>query len=62
MSVGELEMTCSTSDVAVCCSSNSDRSSRARSHFVEQADVLNCDHGLIGEGRDQLNLLSANMA
>jgi len=26
MSVGELEMTCSTSDVAVCCSSDSSRS------------------------------------
>ena len=30
---------------------------RARLHLVEQAHVLDRDHGLVGEGRDQLDLL-----
>ncbi len=52
-------MTLSTSDVAVCCSSDSLRSSRARLHLVEQAHVLDRDHGLVGESRYQLDLLFA---
>ena len=47
-SPGELEMTCSTSEVAVCCSSASlDR--RALAQLVEQAGVLDGDDGLGGE-------------
>ena len=30
---------------------------RARLHLVEQADILDGDHGLVGEGLDQLDLL-----
>ena len=46
-------MTCSTSDVAVCCSSDSGgRGARARS---KQPRVLDGDHGLVGEGRHQLD-------
>src|SRR5262249_54266633 len=55
-SPGEPEMTCSTSEVAVCCSSDS-VSSRARLHLIEQAHILDRDHRLVGEGPDQLNLL-----
>ena len=29
----------------------------ARLHLVEQADIFDRDHGLVGEGRDQRNLL-----
>ena len=54
-SPGELLMTCSTSEVAVCCSSDSaDRG--ALLHVVEQPHVLDRDHGLVGEGGDQLDL------
>ena len=42
-------MTCSTSDVAVCCSSDLVRSSVALAQFVEQPRVLNGDDGLVGE-------------
>ena len=56
-SPGELEMTCSTSEVAVCCSSDSRKLARARLHLVEQPHVLDRDHRLVGEGRDQLDLL-----
>ena len=49
-SPGELEMTLSTSDVAVCCSSDSPQ-------FVEQPRVLDGDDGLGGEVLDQLDLL-----
>ena len=50
-------MTLSTSAVAVCCCSDSLRSSRARLHLVEQPHVLDRDHRLVGEGREQLDLL-----
>ena len=50
-------MTCSTSEVAVCCSSASDKLARARLHLVEQPHVLDRDHRLVGEGRDQFDLL-----
>ena len=43
-------MTLSTSEVAVCCSSDS-------SQFLEQPRVLDGDDGLGGEVLDQLNLL-----
>ena len=33
---------------------------RARLHLVEQPHVLDRDHRLVGEGRDQLDLLSVN--
>ncbi len=42
-------MTCSTSEVAVCCSSASDEFARARLHLVEQPHVLDRDHRLVGE-------------
>ena len=51
-SPGELLMTWSTSDVAVCCSSEF-------AQFVEQPRVLDGDHRLVGEGFHQLNLLVA---
>ena len=50
-------MTWSTSDVAVCCSSDSVRSARALAQFVEQPRVLDGDDRLGGEGLDQLDLL-----
>ena len=50
-------MTLSTSAVAVCCCSDSLKLVRARLHLVEQAHVLDGDHRLVGEGRDQLDLL-----
>ena len=43
-------MTLNTSDVAVCCSSDS-------AQFVEQPRVLNRDNGLVGECGDKLDLL-----
>ena len=49
-------MTFSTSAVAVCCCSASERSLRARLHLVEQADVLDRDHRLIGEGLHEFDL------
>ena len=50
-------MTLSTSAVAVCCCSDSVRSSVRCLQLVEQPRVLDRDHGLVGEGRDQLDLL-----
>ena len=50
-------MTLSTSAVAVCCCSDSLRSSVRCLHFVEQADVLDRDHGLVGESGDEIDLL-----
>ena len=47
---GELEMTCRTSEVAVCCCNNS-RSSLSRRR------ILDGDDGLRGEVLDQLDLL-----
>ena len=50
-------MTCNTSEVAVCCSSDSE-SSRVRLLLgLEQSHVLDGDHRLVGEGRDQFDLL-----
>ena len=46
-SPGELEMTFSTSEVAVCCSSRSS----VRAQLVEQPRVLDGDHRLRGEVR-----------
>ena len=50
-------MTLSTSAVAVCCCSDSVRSSVRCLHLVEQPHVLDRDHGLVGEGLHQLDLL-----
>ena len=50
-SPGDELMTCRTSDVAVCCSSEQ----FAQLH-LEQADVLNRDHGLAGKVGEQLDL------
>ena len=48
-------MTLSTSAVAVCCCSDSEILG-ARLHLVKQADVLDGDHRLVGEGRHQIDL------
>ena len=45
-------MTRSTSDVAVCCCSDSQRSSRALAQLVQQPRVLDGDDGLVGEGSE----------
>src|SRR5262252_7586847 len=50
-SVGELEITRRTSDIAVCCSSESLR------QLVQQPRVLDGDDGLVGEVLQQGNLL-----
>ena len=50
-------MTLSTSAVAVCCCSDSRQIVGALLHLVEQPRVLDGDHGLVGEGLDQLDLL-----
>ena len=50
-------MTLSTSAVAVCCCSDSLRSSRALPDLIEQADVLDRDHGLVGKGLEKLDLV-----
>ena len=50
-------MTQSTSDVAVCCSSDSLKIIGALAQFVEQPRVLDRDHGLIGEFPEQLDVL-----
>jgi hypothetical protein len=52
----EVLMTCSTCDVAVCCSSAS-VSSRALLLGFEQPHVLDGDHRLVGESLQQLNVL-----
>ena len=49
-SPGELEMTCSTSEVAVC-------SLQRLAQLVEQARVLDGDDGLLGEIAHKLDLL-----
>ena len=55
-------MTLSTSEVAVCCSSDSD-SSRVRCLLrFEQPHVLDRDHRLVGEGLDQLDLFFGEWA
>ena len=50
-------MTWSTSEVAVCCSSDFGQFLRARLHLVEQAHVLDGDHRLVGKSLEQFNLL-----
>ena len=50
-------MTLSTSAVAVCCCSDSREIARARLHLVEQPHVLDGDYGLVGEGRNEFDLL-----
>src|SRR4051794_34656057 len=57
VSESELLMTSSTSDVAVCCSECLGEFSRAGLNFLEQPGVLDCDHGLVGKGGNELNLL-----
>ena len=52
-------ITLSTSAVAVCCCSDFASSSVRCLHLVEQPDILDRDHCLVGEGRDQLDLLVA---
>ena len=52
-----LLMTCKTSDVAVCCSSDSLRSSVRCAQFLEQSRILDGNHGLFGKILDQLDLL-----
>ena len=54
-SPGELLITLSTSEVAVCCSAIGDH--RCADELVEQPRVLDGDDGLRGEVRDQLDLL-----
>ena len=56
-SPGELEMTFSTSLVAVCCSSASVKIVGALAQLVEQPRVLDGDDGLGGEVLHQLDLL-----
>ena len=56
-SPGELEITRSTSDVAVCCSSNFGEVGGALAQFVEQPRVLDGDDGLGGEILYQFDLL-----
>ena len=50
-------MTRNTSDVAVCCSSDSVSSPGARLHLIEQTCVFDRNHRLVGKGSHQLNLL-----
>ena len=59
-SPGELEMTLSTSLVAVCCSS--DRCVGALAQFIQQPRVLDGDDGLRGEILHQLDLLVGERA
>ena len=49
-------MTLSTSAVAVCCSRELCQLERTCLDLLEQAGVLDCDHGLIGERPQQLRL------
>ena len=60
-SPGELEMTLSTSVVAVCCSSDS-QIVGALAQLVEQPRVLDGDDGLRGEVLHQLDLLVGERA
>ena len=55
-SPGELEMTRSTSAVAVCCSSASRKLACARLHLFKQPHVLDRDHRLVGEDGYQIDL------
>ena len=58
MSDGERLMTLSTSLVAVWYSSDSCSSRGPRLDLLEQADVVDGDHGLVGEGGDEIDLAS----
>ena len=58
-SPGDALMTCKTSEVAVCCSSDSVRSRVFACTSSNSLDVADCDHGLIGEGLQQGDLLVA---
>ena len=49
-------MTRSISLVAVCCSKGFSKIAITRLQFFKQPDVLDGDHGLIGEGFEQLDL------
>ena len=53
-------ITFNTSLVAVCCSRASVEVAVAGLELLEQADVLDGDDGLVGEGRHELDLLGAN--
>ena len=57
MSVGELEMTRNTSDVAVCCSNQSDELVRTLLLCLKKPCVLDRDYRLVGKGFNQLYLL-----
>ena len=52
-------MTSRTSEVAVCCSQQFREVARACLHLLEQTDIADGDHGLIGEGLQQGNLFIA---
>ena len=56
-SKAERLITSSTSAVAVCCCRDSPQLLGSCLNFVEQPRVLDRDHRLVGEGRNQLNLL-----
>ena len=51
-------MTLSTSAVAVCCCS----ASESVRYLFEQPDVLDRDHGLVGEGLQQLDMMRGERA
>ena len=46
--------------MAVCCCRDSERSAVLACTSLNSRDVLDGDHGLIGEGLQQLDLLAAN--
>jgi len=50
-------MTCSTSEVAVCCSSDLGELARALLLGLKQPHVLDGDHRLVGERPEKRNLL-----
>ena len=56
-SPGELDMTFSTSEVAVCCSSDSVKSSVRWRNSLKQPRVFDRDNGLRGEIGNKLDLL-----
>ena len=55
-------MTWRTSDVAVCCSKDFGKVIGALAQLIQQARVLDGDHRLIGEGRNELYLLFSKWA
>ena len=58
-SVGDFEMTPSTSEVAVWYSRLSVSFLRPRLHLLEQPGIVDRDHGLVGEGGNELDLAIA---